>query len=201
MRPTGILVEPALAAAGESLGLGGTRESCIPETPAITGSRCKAPRTSTSLTFSWSLAFPTWAIIRPSVSHRISRSPITWRGPPNVAGVPWDELSSTVDTNGYDLALGYVTDLADQGYVGLNFTAQTYPGVSKFTLSQILPAASVGFTFNVVAAATPLDTGGIPLPSKRRRPSTCARPSWPTRPRRRPSRCSPWMPRRGTTCT
>ncbi len=77
-------------------------------------------------------------------------------GSPDVAGVPWDELSSTVDTNGYDLALGYVTDLADQGYVGLNFTAQTYPGVSKGTLSQILPASAVGFTFNVVAAATPL---------------------------------------------
>ena len=46
--------------------------------------------------------------------------------------MPWDDLSSTVDTNGYDLALGYVTDLVDQGYVGLNFTAQTYPGVSKF---------------------------------------------------------------------
>ncbi len=77
-------------------------------------------------------------------------------GSPNVAGVPWDDLSSTVDTTGYDLAEGYVTDLEDQGYVGLNFTAQTYPGVSKFTLSQILPAEAVGFTFNVVAAATPL---------------------------------------------
>ena len=77
-------------------------------------------------------------------------------GSPNVDGVPWAALGSSVDTNGYTLAQGYVMDLADQGFVGLNFTAQTYPGISKESLAAIFPAASVGFTFNVVAAATPL---------------------------------------------
>ena len=77
-------------------------------------------------------------------------------GSPSVAGVPWSEVDSTVDTDGYDLASGYVTDLADQGYVGLNFTAQTYPGVTKNVLEDILPPQEVGFTYNVVGSATPL---------------------------------------------
>jgi len=79
-------------------------------------------------------------------------------GSPDVAGVPWADLSSTVDTNGFDLASGYVMDLADGGYVGLNFTAQTYPGVPKPNNGPYFPPQTVGFTFNVEAAATPLTT-------------------------------------------
>ena len=79
-------------------------------------------------------------------------------GSPAVAGVPWSSVSSTTDTNGFDLASGYVMDLADQGYVGLNFTAQTYPGVPKAAVTLVEPAQDVGFIYNVTAAATTLTT-------------------------------------------
>ncbi len=79
-------------------------------------------------------------------------------GSPNVAGVPWADLSSTVDTNGFNLAAGYVMDLADEGYVGLNFSAQTYEGVPPPNYTDIDPPQTAGFTFNVDAAATPLTT-------------------------------------------
>ena len=67
-------------------------------------------------------------------------------------------MSSTVDTNGFNLASGYIMDLADGGYVGLNFTAQTYPGVPKPNFGPYFPPQTVGFTFNVEAAATTLTT-------------------------------------------
>ena len=74
-------------------------------------------------------------------------------GSPNVAGVPWADLTSIVDTNGFDLASGYVMDLSDGGYVGLNFTAQTYPNIPKPNFGPYIPPEAVGFTFNVAAAA------------------------------------------------
>ena len=77
-------------------------------------------------------------------------------GSPNVAGVPWADLSSTVDTNGFNLASGYVMDLADEGYVGLNFTAKTYAGVPPPNDTDLFPPTLAGFTFNVDATATPL---------------------------------------------
>src|SRR5262249_25047043 len=46
-------------------------------------------------------------------------------------------------------------------YVGLNFTAQTYPGLPEAEAQQrepldVSPPSLVGFTFHVLAAATPL---------------------------------------------
>ena len=79
-------------------------------------------------------------------------------GSPNVSGVPWADLSPTVDTNGSNLASGYVMDLADDGFVGLNFTAKTYEGVPPPNFTDIFPPETVGFTFNVDAAATSLTT-------------------------------------------
>ncbi len=78
------------------------------------------------------------------------------QGNPNVAGVPWDQLSASTDTSGYDLATGFAIDLADQGYVGLNFTAKTYPDLTKDAVTMQEPASGVAFTYNVVAAASPL---------------------------------------------
>src|SRR5262249_28573724 len=60
-------------------------------------------------------------------------------GSPDVAGVAWADLGSTVDVQGEDLALGYAIDLADGGYVGLNFTAQTYPGLTEIEAQQRSP--------------------------------------------------------------
>ncbi|MBN8557208.1 MAG: hypothetical protein J0L74_05970, partial [Burkholderiales bacterium] len=72
------------------------------------------------------------------------------RGGPSEADNPnsaWASLDSEVNTDGYNLAPGYVLDLAAGGFVGLNFTAQTYPGFKailakdKLQLRQVLAEA------------------------------------------------------------
>src|SRR5262249_35003606 len=46
-----------------------------------------------------------------------------------LADVPWAGLVSAVNRNGENLAPGYAVDLANGGFAGLSFTAQTYPGL------------------------------------------------------------------------
>ncbi len=43
--------------------------------------------------------------------------------------VPWASLVSDVNTNGENLAPGYILDLPNAGYVGRTFNVQTYPGL------------------------------------------------------------------------
>ena len=53
--------------------------------------------------------------------------------PPNGIddSIPWAQLDSTVNTNGTNLAPGFVTDFAAGDYVGLTFNAHTYPGLKE----------------------------------------------------------------------
>ncbi len=56
------------------------------------------------------------------------------RGAPPDGGltdVPWASLDSAINTTGYELAPGYVFDLATGTFTGLSFTAQTYPGLKE----------------------------------------------------------------------
>ncbi|MFO0444029.1 MAG: putative Ig domain-containing protein, partial [Betaproteobacteria bacterium] len=46
--------------------------------------------------------------------------------------VPWASLDGTVNTSGWNLAPGYAFDLAGNGYAGLTFTVQTYPGLAEW---------------------------------------------------------------------
>jgi hypothetical protein len=41
--------------------------------------------------------------------------------------VPWASLISDINTNGQNLAPGYVLDLPTGGFIGQTFNAQTYP--------------------------------------------------------------------------
>ncbi|MCA9198980.1 MAG: hypothetical protein KDA87_15640, partial [Planctomycetales bacterium] len=56
------------------------------------------------------------------------------RGTPEsdkLANIPWDNLNSAVNTNGQLLAPGYVLDLPADGFTGLSFITQTYPGLRE----------------------------------------------------------------------
>src|SRR5262249_17500495 len=48
---------------------------------------------------------------------------------PALADVGWASLESEVNTTGRNLPPAYVFDLATRGFAGLNFTAETYPGL------------------------------------------------------------------------
>ena len=49
------------------------------------------------------------------------------QGDPEVANVPWNELSSVVDLGGENLSGGYAIDLPNQSNVGLTVNVLTYP--------------------------------------------------------------------------
>ncbi|MGA2068563.1 MAG: CARDB domain-containing protein, partial [Thermoguttaceae bacterium] len=76
-------------------------------------------------------------------------------GQPQIAGVPTASLSSVVDTNGEDLAPGYVDDLADGASAALTFNVQTYPDGLPPDASKV-PPSETAFTFNIAASATAL---------------------------------------------
>src|SRR5260370_20412314 len=59
---------------------------------------------------------------------------------PALQNVPWASLDSTVNTDGYNLAPGYVYDLVTRDTAALTFSAATYPG-----LAELLAASSDGF--------------------------------------------------------
>ncbi|MGA2035934.1 MAG: CARDB domain-containing protein, partial [Thermoguttaceae bacterium] len=76
-------------------------------------------------------------------------------GQPQVADVPWAALSSVVDTDGEDLAPGYVADLADGASAALTFNVQTYPnGLPPDAKDD--PPSVTAFTFNIAASAAAL---------------------------------------------
>ena len=76
----------------------------------------------------------------------------------NLAGVAWDKLGARANTAGYELASGYAIDLVNRGFAGLNFSALTYEGQRAFG-DEYPPPRLVGFTYDILAAATPLTTG------------------------------------------
>ena len=57
-------------------------------------------------------------------------------GQPDVSNgtdVPWASLSSVVNTNGRDLAPGYLYNLQAGGFAGLTFNVSTYPGLRELS--------------------------------------------------------------------
>src|SRR5262249_41483675 len=74
---------------------------------------------------------------------------------PALANVPWASLDSETNTSGYALASGYAVDLVNRGFAGMNFTVLTYSGNKGWSPDYPAPRA-VGFTYQILAAATPL---------------------------------------------
>ncbi|MBR8838314.1 MAG: hypothetical protein DSM106950_31010 [Stigonema ocellatum SAG 48.90 = DSM 106950] len=73
--------------------------------------------------------------------------------------VPWASLISDVNTNGENLAPGYVLDLPNSGYVGRTFNVQIYPGLQEKLHEEPdgldgLPDDAVAFRFHILATAT-----------------------------------------------
>ncbi|HEX8961620.1 MAG TPA: CARDB domain-containing protein, partial [Rhodocyclaceae bacterium] len=46
--------------------------------------------------------------------------------------IPWAKLDGVDNTSGFDLAPGYAFDVAANGYVGMTFNVQTYPGLAEW---------------------------------------------------------------------
>jgi CARDB/Putative Ig domain len=76
-------------------------------------------------------------------------------GSAKVAGVPWASIVASADTNGQELASGYVLDFADRSNATLSFNVQTYPNGLPSGAYTENPGVTA-FTFNIMAAATPL---------------------------------------------
>nr|WP_013334799.1 CARDB domain-containing protein [Gloeothece verrucosa]ADN18050.1 YD repeat protein [Gloeothece verrucosa PCC 7822] len=85
--------------------------------------------------------------------------------PPNTpANLPWASLISNINTNGVNLAPGYVFDLPTTTTTGSTFNIQTYPGLTQLlalqpdAFKELLPDehGSIAFKFNILASATAL---------------------------------------------
>ena len=85
-------------------------------------------------------------------------------GQPNVAGVPWPDLSSVVNLNGQFEAQGVAFDVAQQSTSVMSFTIQAYPELAQVLaedpnfLQDLTPGEleELSFTFYIEAAATPM---------------------------------------------
>ena len=85
-------------------------------------------------------------------------------GTPSISGVPFADLSSTVNLNGEFESQGFAYDFGEQTTASATFTIHNYPGLDALLaqdpnfLAELTPdeIQQLSFTFYIQAAATPM---------------------------------------------